>query len=143
MKFLSRISGQGGFRVVLAVLILFSLSDWTVLAQESTPVAQPTPTVQAPVAPNVTTHSITLDGRVLDYVATAGFEELRGDDGQLRARMFYVAYTLPGISARIGRLRSFSMGDRDRLQSGCIWVRSGPSAFVSRTRAYRPARPCS
>ncbi|MFY4695554.1 S10 family peptidase [Burkholderia glumae] len=45
---------------------------------------------------SVTRHSIRLDGRTLDYTATAGNLLLRDDAGQATASVFYVAYTANG-----------------------------------------------
>ena len=40
--------------------------------------------------------AIRLDGRDIKYTATAGTLPIRGDDGKINARMFYVAYTKDG-----------------------------------------------
>ncbi|RKE38745.1 carboxypeptidase C (cathepsin A) [Paraburkholderia sp. BL23I1N1] len=51
-----------------------------------------------PVPPEsaaVTQHSIRLDGRKIDYTATAGNLLLRDKNGQGNASVFYVAYTFP------------------------------------------------
>src|SRR5438309_1798858 len=45
-------------------------------------------------------HSITLNGRVLRYRATAGTLTLRDRDGKPTASMFYVAYTSPAAPGR-------------------------------------------
>ncbi|AJK48455.1 S10 family peptidase [Burkholderia plantarii] len=49
-----------------------------------------------PETASVTRHSIRLDGRTLDYTATAGNLLLRDDAGQATASVFYVAYTAHG-----------------------------------------------
>ncbi|MDC6134319.1 peptidase S10, partial [Burkholderia gladioli] len=55
-----------------------------------------------PVPPEtsaVTRHSIRLDGRTIDYTATAGNLLLRDDAGQATASVFYIAYTANGRRA--------------------------------------------
>jgi carboxypeptidase C (cathepsin A) len=49
--------------------------------------------------PIVTTHSITVDGRQVDYTAEAGMLPLLKEDGAPRASVFYVAYTLSPAAA--------------------------------------------
>jgi carboxypeptidase C (cathepsin A) len=47
-------------------------------------------------ARSVTRHTTTIDGRTIDYLATAGTLTVRDDDGKPVASMFYVAYTAGG-----------------------------------------------
>ncbi|HEX7912101.1 MAG TPA: peptidase S10 [Paraburkholderia sp.] len=54
--------------------------------------AQPIPV--PPETTSVTRHSIRLDGRKIDYTATAGNLLLRDKTGQANASVFYVAYTV-------------------------------------------------
>ncbi len=54
-----------------------------------------------PVPPEknaVTSHEMTLGGKTLRYTATAGNLLIPGDDDQPTASMFYVAYTLDGVT---------------------------------------------
>ncbi|MER8430603.1 S10 family peptidase [Mesorhizobium caraganae] len=46
-------------------------------------------------APQITSHSITIAGRKLDYQAKAGTLSLLSGKGEVTAEIFYVAYTLP------------------------------------------------
>ena len=48
------------------------------------------------VAPIVTHHQVTLDGKLLKYTATAGRLPIKRGDGKIEAEMFFVAYTLDG-----------------------------------------------
>src|SRR5271169_1451015 len=48
------------------------------------------------VAPVVTHHQITVDGKLLKYTATTGRLPIKRGDGRIEAEMFYVAYTLDG-----------------------------------------------
>ena len=45
---------------------------------------------------STTSHAIRLDGRDIKYTATTGTLPIRGEDGKVAARMFFVAYTRDG-----------------------------------------------
>src|SRR5262245_49196339 len=47
-----------------------------------------------------TPHTIRLNGREIKYTATAGTLPIRLDNGQVSARMFFVAYTRDGEDAK-------------------------------------------
>jgi len=51
-----------------------------------------------PEKSSVTSHEMTLGGKALRYTATAGNLLIQGDDGQTNASVFYVAYTLEGVT---------------------------------------------
>jgi len=51
------------------------------------------------VAPVVTHHQITVDGKLLKYSATTGRLPIKRGDGKIEAEMFFVAYTLDGQDA--------------------------------------------
>src|SRR5215475_7515607 len=51
-----------------------------------------------PEKSSVTSHEMTLGGKPLRYTATAGNLLIQGDDNQPNASLFYVAYTLDGVS---------------------------------------------
>ncbi|MBW8878626.1 MAG: hypothetical protein JF614_27020, partial [Acidobacteria bacterium] len=46
---------------------------------------------------SVTKHSITLDGKKIDYTATAANYLMKDEDGTPKASIFYVAYTRDGM----------------------------------------------
>src|SRR5262249_39116738 len=48
------------------------------------------------VAPIVTHHQATVEGKVLKYTATTGRLPVKRDDGKILAEMFFVAYSLDG-----------------------------------------------
>ncbi|OAJ62206.1 peptidase S10 [Paraburkholderia ginsengiterrae] len=60
--------------------------------RNANPASQPIPV--PPETTSVTRHSIQLDGRKIDYTATAGSLLLRDKTGQANASVFYVAYTV-------------------------------------------------
>ncbi len=80
-------------------------------AQTATPPGAPNPgatpnpallerplTPVPPVKQSVTEHEITLGGKLIRYQATAGNLLIKGDDDQPNASVFYVAYTLTGVT---------------------------------------------
>ena len=50
------------------------------------------------VAPVVTHHQVTVDGKLLKYTATAGRLPIKRGDGKIEAEMFFVAYTRDGVT---------------------------------------------
>jgi len=46
---------------------------------------------------SVTDHSITIDGRRLDYTVTTGYMPMKTEAGETRANMFFMAYTKDGV----------------------------------------------
>src|SRR5579863_2497871 len=68
--------------------------------------ASPAPVL--PADPDSTTHhSIVLDGRTIQYSATAGTIALKDEKGVATGRMFYVAYTQDGVANRSDRPVTF------------------------------------
>jgi carboxypeptidase C (cathepsin A) len=63
-----------------------------------------------PVPPeknSATSHEMTLGGKSIRYTATAGNLLIQGDDSQPNASMFYVAYTLEGVTDMRSRPLTF------------------------------------
>src|ERR1700683_1539786 len=48
--------------------------------------------------PSVTKHEMHLNGKTLNYTATAGMMSLKNPQGEIEANLFYVAYTLDGTT---------------------------------------------
>ena len=57
-----------------------------------------TPTPIPPEKSSVTEHDLSLGGKTLHYTAAAGNLLIRGDDDQPNASVFYVGYTLSGVT---------------------------------------------
>ncbi|HXZ80259.1 MAG TPA: peptidase S10 [Terriglobales bacterium] len=93
------------------------------------------------VAPVVTHHQITLDGRPLRYTATAGRLPIKRDDGKIEAEMFFVAYTLDGQDAsRRPLVFAFNGGPG----SASVWLHMGalgPKRVVLQPNGFMPASP--
>ncbi len=76
----------------------------------------------AEIAPVVTHHQITVDGKVLKYTATTGRLPVKRDDGKIEAEMFFVAYTLDGADA--GK-RPLTFAFNGGPGSATIWLHMG------------------
>jgi carboxypeptidase C (cathepsin A) len=118
--------------------------------QEATPAQTPAPT-QTPVAPqgtpprtagatptptpgerdaamtdgppSVTKHEIRVGGRTLRYTATTGVMPLKSAAGETEARLFYMAYTLDGVSDTARRPLMFSFNGGPGSSS--VWLHLG------------------
>jgi carboxypeptidase C (cathepsin A) len=73
-----------------SILFCLSVAPFNLSAQEINPNEQRF----ADDSPSVTHHQITVQGKALSYTARAGFLSLRDDSRELKARIFYVSYTL-------------------------------------------------
>ncbi|MGH9537280.1 MAG: S10 family peptidase [Terriglobales bacterium] len=74
------------------------------------------------VAPVVTHHQLTLDGKLLKYTATTGRLPIKRGDGKIEAEMFFVAYTLDGQDA--GK-RPLTFAFNGGPGSATIWLHMG------------------
>jgi carboxypeptidase C (cathepsin A) len=74
------------------------------------------------VASVVTHHSITLNGKALNYTATTGRLPIKRGDGKIEAEMFFVAYTLDGQDA--GK-RPLTFAFNGGPGSATIWLHMG------------------
>ncbi len=74
------------------------------------------------IAPVVTHHQITLDGKALKYTATTGRLPIKRGDGKIEAEMFFVAYTLDGQEAT---KRPLTFAFNGGPGSASIWLHMG------------------
>ena len=74
------------------------------------------------VAPVVTHHQITLDGKLLKYTATAGRLPIKREDGKIEAEMFFVAYALEGQQAN---QRPLTFAFNGGPGSASVWLHMG------------------
>jgi carboxypeptidase C (cathepsin A) len=74
------------------------------------------------VAPVVTHHQITVDGKTLKYAATAGRLPIKRGDGKIEAEMFFVAYTLDGQETS---KRPLTFAFNGGPGSSSIWLHMG------------------
>jgi len=95
----------------------------------------------AEVAPVVTHHQITLDGKTLKYTATAGRLPIKRDDGKIEAEMFFVAYT---VDARGTATRPLTFAFNGGPGSASIWLHMGalgPRRVVLNNDGFLPPAP--
>jgi carboxypeptidase C (cathepsin A) len=85
----------------------------------------PAPAVGGEVdeTPSVTHHSIQLNGKTLNYTATAAQMPLKDAAGEAEAHIFYVAYTLDGVTDHSKRPLAFCFNGGPG--SASIWVHIG------------------
>src|ERR1700736_881558 len=88
----------------------------------------------AEVAPLVTHHQVTVDGKLLKYTATTGRLPIKRGDGKIEAEMFFVAYTLEGQDAGKRPLTfAFNGGPGSTRATWCWWMRSQPASAAPPT----------
>ena len=93
------------------------------------------------VAPVVTHHQITVDGKLLKYSATTGRLPIKRGDGKIEAEMFFVAYTLDGPDAA---KRPVTFAFNGGPGSSTIWLHMGalgPRKVVLQPEGFMPPAP--
>ena len=93
------------------------------------------------VAPVVTHHEITVNGKPLHYTATAGRLPIKRADGKTEAQMFFVAYTLDGQAAS---RRPLTFAFNGGPGSSSIWLHMGalgPKRVVLQPDGFMPPAP--
>jgi carboxypeptidase C (cathepsin A) len=93
------------------------------------------------IAPVVTHHQITVDGKVLRYTATAGRLPIKRGDGRIDAEMFFVAYTVDGQEESKRPLTFCFNGGPG---SASVWLHMGavgPKQVVLEPNGFMPAAP--
>jgi len=93
------------------------------------------------VAPVVTHHQITVDGKLLKYSATTGRLPIKRGDGKIEAEMFFVAYTLDGQDAA---RRPLTFAFNGGPGSSTIWLHMGalgPRKVVLQPEGFMPPAP--
>src|ERR1700676_5131005 len=84
------------------------------------PAAQPSAPPETPDA--VTRHTVTVDGKPIDYVARAGKITLRNEKEQPTARLFYTGYTIDGAEPTTRPVTFIYNGGPG---SSTMWLRMG------------------
>jgi carboxypeptidase C (cathepsin A) len=90
---------------------------------------------------STTSHTIRLDGRDIKYTATVGTIPIRLDNGQIAARMFFVAYTKDGEDAKT---RPISFLYNGGPGAATIWLHMGsfaPKHVKMANDGFQPAPP--
>jgi carboxypeptidase C (cathepsin A) len=119
-------------RFVPAFLLCLVAVPWSAAAQPASP---------ADDKPSQTQHAIRVDGHELKYTATAGTLPIRGEDGKVAARMFYVAYTRDGEDPKT---RPVSFLYNGGPGSATVWLHMGsfaPRRVQMADDGFQPAPP--
>jgi carboxypeptidase C (cathepsin A) len=93
------------------------------------------------VAPVVTHHQFTVNGKSLSYTATTGRLPIKRGDGKIEAEMFFVAYTLDGQES--GK-RPLTFAFNGGPGSASVWLHMGamgPKRVVLQANGFMPAAP--
>jgi carboxypeptidase C (cathepsin A) len=110
--------------------LMFCLTVTLMSAQQDPPAAteaakpaEVKKTEAAEEPPVITQHSIKIGARTLNYTATAGFLPIKNPEGEVEARIFYMAYTVepPAGAARRPLMFSFNGGPG----SSSVWLHLG------------------
>jgi carboxypeptidase C (cathepsin A) len=89
----------------------------------SEPLAAAADEEAAPEDVSVTHHSVAIAGQTVAYTATAGTLELADEDGKVKARVFYVAYTADDVDDLAQRPVTFSFNGGPGSSS--VWLHLG------------------
>jgi carboxypeptidase C (cathepsin A) len=112
----------------------------TPTANAGNPERAPTPV--PPEKNSVTEHDLSLGGKVIHYTATAGNLLINGDDEQPNASVFYVAYTMNGVSDL--RTRPLTFLYNGGPGSASMWLHMGavgPARVVTSSPAATGSGP--
>src|SRR3954453_5421258 len=133
-----------------SAVVMFMLMAAPALAQgrgnaPQTGAADSTPHVETAGAAeeklSQTTHTMRLDGRDIKYTATVGTLPIRLDNGQVAARMFFVAYTRDGDDLKT---RPVSFLYNGGPGGATIWLHMGsfaPKRVEMAAEGFQPAPP--
>jgi carboxypeptidase C (cathepsin A) len=99
----------------------------TTQATTRTPTPTPTPgerdAAMSDGPPSITKHEIRVGSRTLRYTVTTGIMPLKSATGETEARIFYIAYTLDGVSDAARRPLMFSFNGGPGSSS--VWLHLG------------------
>lgn len=97
-------------------------------------------TLWAPTS--VTHHSVVVDGQTIDYTATAGYMDMKDDQGKSLAHMFFIAYTKDGVTDKHARPLTFAFNGGPG--SASVWLHMGavgPRRVALDSNGLSPAPP--
>ncbi len=93
-------------------------------------------------APIVTEHSIVVNGHALEYTATTGRMPIKGEDGEIAAQMFFIAYTLNNVDNAAERPLTFVFNGGPGSSS--VWLHLGalgPKRVKMQDEGWLPTPP--
>ena len=101
-------------------LVLF-MAPLAATAQEAQEERKPEPAPETP--PVVTQHQVRTADGVLRYTATAGYMPMKNEEGELKANIFFIAYTLDGVNGAAQRPLTFAFNGGPGSSS--VWLHLG------------------
>ena len=114
--------------IFLPVLMLFQVpsplpaATATQRPQEQAPQTRPSPVSDEP--PVVKQNSVRVGGRALNYTTSTGFMPIKNAvTGETEARIFFIAYTLDGVSS--GQKRPLMFSFNGGPGSASVWLHLG------------------
>jgi carboxypeptidase C (cathepsin A) len=128
-------------------ILAFLAAGQTPAPPPAAPTASGPSSERFPAAPAVekfqkTEHSIQINGRTINYTATAGTLVIRKDDGKPIASMFFVAYTQDAVTDKAQRPITFAFNGGPG--SASIWLHMGafgPKRVVLGPNGEQPLPP--
>jgi carboxypeptidase C (cathepsin A) len=129
---------------------MLSVLTFALLLMQAAPAEPPKPAEAKPAekppdkeeVPVVTHHEIHVGGRMLKYTATTGMLPLRDAKGETEAHIFFMAYTLDGVTDASHRPLMFSFNGGPG--SASVWLHLGalgPKRVVMQPDGQMPAPP--
>lgn len=106
---------------ILSLLFAVSVLAAPALTAQELQAGDPTSEPETP--PVVTQHQIRVGGTALRYAATAGYMPLRTEDGELKANVFFIAYTRTDVEDGSNRPLTFSFNGGPGSSS--VWLHLG------------------
>jgi carboxypeptidase C (cathepsin A) len=91
---------------------------------------------------SVTHHSVVVDGQTINYTATAGYLDMKDEQGKSLAHMFFIAYTKDGVTDKHSRPLTFAFNGGPG--SASVWLHMGavgPRRVALDSNGLSPAPP--
>ena len=85
-------------KIFLSLFAILFFGATLVLAQETSKESKAAEKPLPVMPPVVTKHTITINGKPLNYTATTGYITIKEENGKEKANIFFVAYTKDGVS---------------------------------------------
>ena len=100
------------------LIILFTLLATSLMAQDK-PKLEETKIPE----PVVTKHSLTIDGQLISYTATAGYMTIKDEAGKAKANVFFMAYAKDGVTDKAKRPITYTFNGGPG--SASVWLHMG------------------
>jgi len=127
------------FAFTVALVASVTLASTALAAPAPVPVK---PKADSTAAEVVTHHKITVAGKPLAYTVTTGKLPIKNEQGETEAEIFFMAYTLDGVSDRAKRPLMFSFNGGPGSSS--VWLHLGalgPKRVKMRADGMMPSPP--